>query len=214
MNSFNSANTVYTSVFLLRPSHTLQVSVSQSVIKKTTISFNIENITEYLLLLQFTWFYNEVVISPVVLILIYQYTMEALGDISHSRSRSCADIPIPISNFNITGLYGVFMSVLSNNRPTIYNQNHGPNLTGNISLTLDSKRWLVVLALRVLLSNKKSLEMAHIRTRDICAHERERECEMSPRASVVYPYITFSSVSCSQSGNYSMITCNEGGNST
>ena len=47
-----------------------------------------------------------------------------------------------------------------NNRPiaTIYNQSQGPNPTGNISLVLNFKRRLVVLALRVLLSNKKSLE--------------------------------------------------------
>ena len=45
-----------------------------------------------------------------------------------------------------------------NNRPTIYNQNQGPNPTGNISLELNSKRWLMVLVLCVLLSNKKSIE--------------------------------------------------------
>ena len=54
------------------------------------------------------------------------------------------------------------MSASHNNRTTIYNQSQGPNLTGNISLTLDSKRWLVVLALSVLLSNKKSHEVAHM----------------------------------------------------
>ena len=43
---------------------------------------------------------------------------------------------------------------------TIERQNQEPNPTGNISLTLDSKRQLVVFALHVLLSNKKSLEMA------------------------------------------------------
>ena len=55
------------------------------------------------------------------------------------------------------------MSILSfPTRTTIYSQSQGPNLTGSISLTLDSKRWLMVLVLRVLLSNKKSLEMAHM----------------------------------------------------
>ena len=49
-----------------------------------------------------------------------------------------------------------------NNRPTIYNQSQGPNTTGNISLALYSKRRLVVLALRILLSNKKSLELPHM----------------------------------------------------
>ena len=49
-----------------------------------------------------------------------------------------------------------------NNIPTIYNQSHGANPTRNISLTLDSKRWLVVFALRVLLSNKNSLEMVNM----------------------------------------------------
>ena len=43
---------------------------------------------------------------------------------------------------------------------TIERQNQEPNPTGNISLTLDSKRQLVVFALHVLLSNNKSLEMA------------------------------------------------------
>ena len=38
------------------------------------------------------------------------------------------------------------------NNGTIYNQSQGPNQTGNISLTLDSKRRLVVLAFRVLLT--------------------------------------------------------------
>ena len=41
-----------------------QVSIPQSVIENTTFSFNIENTTGYPLLPQFTWFYNEVVISP------------------------------------------------------------------------------------------------------------------------------------------------------
>ena len=36
------------------------------------------------------------------------------------------------------------------------------NPTGNISLMLDSKRRLVVLAFCVLLSSKKSLEMVHV----------------------------------------------------
>ena len=45
---------------------------------------------------------------------------------------------------------------------SIWSQNQEPNPTGNISLTLDFKRRLVVLALLVLLSNKKSLEMAHV----------------------------------------------------
>ena len=79
-----------------------QVSIPQSVIENTTFSFNIENTTGYPLLPQFTWFYNEVVISP---------------------------------------------------------DSTNPNIS-------------------------------------------------------VYPYITFSSVSRSQSGNYSMIASNEGGNST
>ena len=38
------------------------------------------------------------------------------------------------------------------NRPTIYIQNQETNPTGNISLTLNSKRWLMVLVLFVLLS--------------------------------------------------------------
>ena len=42
------------------------------------------------------------------------------------------------------------------------NQNQEPKPTGNVLLTLDSKRQLVVLALRVLISNKKSLKMAHV----------------------------------------------------
>ena len=44
----------------------------------------------------------------------------------------------------------------------IYNKNQEPNQTGNISLTLDSKRRLVVLVLWVLLSNKNSLETAQV----------------------------------------------------
>ena len=40
---------------------------------------------------------------------------------------------------------------------SIYNQNQEPNKTGNISLTVDSKRQLVVLALHMLFSNKKRL---------------------------------------------------------
>ena len=44
----------------------------------------------------------------------------------------------------------------------IYNQNQETNPTGNISLTLHSKRQPVVLALRILVSNKKSLEMVHV----------------------------------------------------
>ena len=39
--------------------------------------------------------------------------------------------------------------------------NQEPNLTGNISLMLDSRR-LVVLVLNLLLCNKKSLEMMHV----------------------------------------------------
>lgn len=42
-------------------------------------------------------------------------------------------------------------------RPTISNQNQELNHTGNVSFILDSERRLVVLALRDLLSNKKSL---------------------------------------------------------
>ena len=38
----------------------------------------------------------------------------------------------------------------------IWNQNQEPNPTGNISLMLDSKRWLVVLALLVLFSKIKA----------------------------------------------------------
>ena len=45
---------------------------------------------------------------------------------------------------------------------SIYNQNQEPNQTGNISVTIDSKRQLVVLALHMLFSNKKRLEMAHV----------------------------------------------------
>ena len=44
----------------------------------------------------------------------------------------------------------------------IYTGNQEPNPTGNVSLTLNSKRWLVVLALCILLSSKKSLEMDHM----------------------------------------------------
>ena len=57
------------------------------------------------------------------------------------------------------------MSVLDflNNRPTIYNQSQAPNQTGNFSLTLNSNKQLVVLALRVLLSNKtKSHNMLNV----------------------------------------------------
>ena len=46
-----------------------------------------------------------------------------------------------------------------NNWPTIYNQNQEPNPTENITLLHDSKRLLMVLALHVLLSNKKRLEI-------------------------------------------------------
>ena len=45
---------------------------------------------------------------------------------------------------------------------SIYNQNQEPNQTGNILLTIDSKRQLVVLTLHMLFSNKKRLEMAHV----------------------------------------------------
>ena len=67
---------------------------------------------------------------------------------------------------NSTSIFALFISIKDVvdgfQFHAIYNQNQGPNPTGNISLTLDSKRQLVVLALLVLLSNKKSLEMAHV----------------------------------------------------
>ena len=74
-----------------------------------------------------------------------------------------SDIPISFQ-FQLNGvIQGLNVHPLSlKNRTTIYNQNQRPNLTGNISLTLDSKRRLVVLALRILLSNKKSLEIAYM----------------------------------------------------
>ena len=52
---------------------------------------------------------------------------------------------------------GVLMSSSAslNNRPKIYNQSQACNLTGNISLMVDSKRQLMVLVLHVLLSNNK-----------------------------------------------------------
>ena len=49
---------------------------------------------------------------------------------------------------------------------TIYKQNQEPNPTGNVSLTLDSKRRLVVLALRVLLTNK-SLDLANVQRMEL-----------------------------------------------
>ena len=42
-------------------------------------------------------------------------------------------------------------------RPIVYNKNQEPNPTGNVSLTLKSERWHVVLVLCVLLSIKKNL---------------------------------------------------------
>ena len=53
-------------------------------------------------------------------------------------------------------------SVTVYHRPIIYNQNEEPNPTGNVLLKLNSKIRLVVLALCVLLSSKKSLEMEYM----------------------------------------------------
>ena len=50
------------------------------------------------------------------------------------------------------------LASVNNSHTMLYDQNQEPNPIGNISLTLDSKRPLVVLALRVLLSNKKCLD--------------------------------------------------------
>ena len=62
------------------------------------------------------------------------------------------DIPIPISYFN---QMECMSSASVNNTHRIYNQNQ-PNQTGNISLTLDSKRQLMVLMLCVLLITRKA----------------------------------------------------------
>ena len=74
------------------------------------------------------------------------------------------DIPISISFLIEEGYMELECPSLAsiNNRSTIYNQNQETNPTINISLMLDSKRQLVVLAFHVLLSNKKSLEMAYV----------------------------------------------------
>ena len=72
------------------------------------------------------------------------------------------DIPIPISIKLDYTEFECLSSASVNNRPIIYNQNKEPNPTGNILLTLNSKRWLVVLVLRTLLSNMKCLEMVHM----------------------------------------------------
>ena len=63
------------------------------------------------------------------------------------------DIPIPISYFN---QMECMSSVSINNTHRIYNQNQEHNPTGNISLTLDSKRQLMVLVLCVLLIRRKA----------------------------------------------------------
>ena len=71
------------------------------------------------------------------------------------------DIPIPISNF-FHAPYILMKDAVPKLPIPIYNQNQEPNPTRNISLILDSKRQLVVLVLCILISNKKSLEMAHV----------------------------------------------------
>ena len=99
-----------------------------------------------------------------------------LGD-DYGSLRRTFQFLFPIS---IKGGYTEFECLSSaslNNRTTIYNQSQGPNPTGNILHMLDSKRRLVVLMLCILLSNKKSVEMAYmskmelgieIRTHQLC----------------------------------------------
>ena len=50
-----------------------------------------------------------------------------------------------------------------NNSLTIYDQNQEPNPTGNISMTLNSKKWLMTLTLHILFNNKKSLNGTHVK---------------------------------------------------
>ena len=54
------------------------------------------------------------------------------------------EIPIPISIKRGYTELECPSSASLNNRPTVYDQNQGPNLTGHISLALNSKRRLVV----------------------------------------------------------------------
>ena len=68
------------------------------------------------------------------------------------------DIPIPVSYFIKWDYMQLecMSSASVNNTHRIYNQNQEPNPTGNILLTLDSKRQFVVLVLCVLLITRKA----------------------------------------------------------
>ena len=81
------------------------MSVPQSVIENVTFSFNIENTTDYPLLPQFTWFYNEVVIShdsPNPNISMYSYI--TFSSMSRSQSRIYSMI-VSNEGGNLTGYF-------------------------------------------------------------------------------------------------------------